>query len=58
MQHTGQAVGLIVLVPGLASARGVSVTLDELYKHAEAVVIGEVAGVVVVNGHRYADIQV
>ncbi len=55
---TASSVGLIVLVPGLASARGVSVTLDELYKHAEAVVIGEVAGVVIVNGHRYADIQV
>lgn len=58
MQSTGQTAGLIVLVPGLPSARGVSVTLDELYKHSEAVVIGEVAGVVIVNGHRYADIQV
>ncbi len=55
---TGSSVGLIVLVPGLTSAKSVSVTLDELYKHAEAVVIGEVAGVVIVNGHRYADIQV
>ena len=58
MHTTGSAVGLIVLVPGLASTRGVSVTLDELYKHAEGVVIGQVAGVVVVNEHRYADIQV
>jgi hypothetical protein len=57
-RSSSSAVGLIVLVPGLSSTKGVSITLDELYKHAQAVVIGEVAGVVEVNGHRYADIQV
>jgi hypothetical protein len=52
------SVGLIVLVPEVTSARTVKFTLDELYRHAEAAVVGEVHGVVSAAGHRYADIQV
>ena len=52
------SVGLIVLVPEVASARTVRFTLDELFRHAEAAVIGEVQGVVTSNGSRFADIHV
>ncbi len=56
--HAGASVGLILLVPEVASARTVRFTLDELYRHAEAAVIGEVQGVVMSEGRRFADIQV
>ncbi|MEZ0311162.1 MAG: hypothetical protein ACAI38_05285 [Myxococcota bacterium] len=52
------SVGLIVLVPEVASARTVRFTLDELFRHAEAAVIGEVHGVVNSSGGRFADIHV
>ncbi len=52
------SVGLIVLVPEVATAKTVRFTLDELYRLAEAAVIGEVHGVIAVGGHRYADIHV
>ena len=56
--HDAASVGLIVLVPEVASAKTVRFTLDELYRHAEAAVLGEVYGVVSAGGHRYADIHV
>jgi hypothetical protein len=49
---------LIVFVPEVASARTVRFTLDELFRHAEAAVIGEVHGVVCSAGRRFADIHV
>lgn len=52
------SVGLIVLVPEVSSAKTVQFTLDELYRHAAAAVIGEVYGVISAGGNRYADIHV
>jgi hypothetical protein len=51
-------VGLVALVPGLASATRVRSTLDTLCRQAEAVVLGEVHGVAIHGEHRYADISV
>lgn len=52
------SVGLIVLVPEVATAKTVRFTLDELYRLADAAVVGEVHGVITVGCHRYADIHV